>query len=457
MGGWNFTEELAPHTNLTWIHVGLNGSREEAIAEILRRLQQASDAGVQAALSIDPFLFVPEVGELKPDSEIEEFLVELRAQIEFSELLDAVAMIYPKDEPFRELINERDPSFIDKNVTGDAYKEIHRDLVHVNNLIKLVFPDTPIGVILSGYELHHFFFSIPENYDWVGFDCYQDLFRSCDNRSFTEHYSHLLEYMQPHQRLMAVPETWALNEAMDRPDWPQVLTRRLLHHYEIVLNEPRFVAIVPFLWSFDANAPTPGLGLNRFPELYDDGVNNAGSAFVEVVRQIGEQVKHGQPVHPNLAYHETEDSPHRPSDMMTGEIREIGNNGLIHAWAYSEALPHKNLKVQLLIRDIGGRVIYKSRPERTDRRDEQLEQMLDDGPLIGLHGYSYQLPPRVVARAAWQDLNIELVTFADGEAREEVAIDRRRFTTSPNTPPPVVQRTVDEHGAVSRPNASKIR
>jgi hypothetical protein len=436
-GSWNFTQELAPFTNLTWIHVGSTNDIASSIQHIIQRAAEARDAGVQATISIEQFLFTGEKGRLRSDTEIEDFLVELRAQLEFNDLLDTVAMIYPKDEPVRELIKDRDPNFIEQYITGEAYDEIYEDLLHLNDLIKLAFPEKPIGVILSGFELHHKFFSIPENYDWVGFDCYRNLFKSCDGKSFVEHYSHLLEHMQPHQRLIAVPQAWAVNEEFDQADLPDVLTSRMRHHYEIALNEPRFVAFIPFIWSFDAEAETPGLGLNRFAELYDDGVSNRGTAFVDLVKDIGLQIKLGQQEFPNMAYDETEDSKHRPDSRIRGEIMSVSRRGLISAWAINTALPHKNLRLQVLVRDMRGKLIHKARPGRTFIRDTSLAQTLRiDSPGVGLHGYRYQLPGHVVDRALWQSLNVEMRFFSDGNPRETGFVDYQRLTAKPRIPRP---------------------
>lgn len=416
MGGWDFTTELAPFTNLTWIQVGwLPDDPTAGIAVIVGRLEDARDAGVKAVLHIEPYLWLAAEGELKPDDDILDFLVELRAQVEAEDLLDTIAMIYPIDEPFRNLINLRDPSFVKEHVTGEAYTEIHVDLVHLNALIKLVFPEKPIGVILSGYRLHHRFFTIPENYDWVGFDCYQELFRSCDDKSFVEHYAQLLEHMQPHQRLFAVPETWAMNESLELSYWPDVLEARMKHHYEIALNEPRFIAIIPFIWSFDSDAETPGLGLNRFSELYDDGVANRGSAFVDLVIDIGLQIKEGAFRPPNMAPEQAENSVYRPESQIRGGVTGLSSRGVVSAWAFDDGFPHKNLRLRILVRDANGNLVHKSRMERTFIRDAALAEFLDDKePVLGLHGYRYQLPRYVVDRGRHQDLNLELVIYSDG-------------------------------------------
>jgi hypothetical protein len=419
MGNWNFTEKLSPYTNLTWIHIAAANYPRAATRLIIQRLEQARDAGVQATLSLEPFLFMNERGHLRSDTDIENFLVELRAQIEHAGLLDTVAMVYPKDEPFREFIRHRDPSFYSQYISGKVYQDIHESLVHVNDLIKLVFPAKPIGVILSGLDLFHNFFSIPENYDWVGFDCYTNLFNGCDNRSFVQLYARLLKFMQPHQRLMAVPETWAQNKTFDRPDWPEVLLSRLKHHYEIALNEPRFIAFIPFIWSFNSTGETPGLGLNRFQGLFNDGVNNSGTVFVNSVKRIGRGIKQGKPGVPNMTYDQTEDTKDRPRSNIRGEIMSINSKAVLSAWAINNALPHKNLRVQVLIRDASGVLLHESRLERTFIRDSNLEQEEYIGrKTVGNHGYRYQLPAEVLDRFEGQWLKVELVVYADGYPME---------------------------------------
>lgn len=419
MAHWNFTGELAPVTNLTWIHVGSGEDPADAIEAMLERLREAREAGVAATLSIEPFLFRNLRGDLRPDEEILDFLIELRSRVELEDLLGTVALIYPKDEPFREFIRYRDPSYYNRYVSGDVYRDIHANLVHVNGLIKLVFPEKPIGVILSGYEIFPKFFSIPENYDWVGFDCYADLFKACDGRSFVDFYQRLMDYMQPHQRLMAVPETWVQNSFLDREDWPDVLLRRLRQHYEIALNEPRFVAFIPFIWSFEADGDVPGLGLDRFPELYDDGGDDRGSRFVEAVLDIGLQIKQGKPEFPDMAWADTENSPHRPAESYRGEIMAISASGVVSAWAFSDALPHKNLRVQVRVRNARGKIVHASAPERTFIKNDHLGEPGFIGRRApGLHGYRYRLPRSLLARYRGRPLTMELVVLADGEGME---------------------------------------
>lgn len=414
-GAWNFTAELAPHTNLTWIHIGSPANTESGLDAMLQRLQEAKDAGVSAVLSIESFLFANEEGDLRDAAEVEDFLVELRARLEEADLFGTVAMLYPKDEPFREFVEARDPSLWEEYVTGEVYDDVYEVLYATNERLRTVFPEIPIGVILSGYRLHHDFFSIPDNYDWIGFDCYKDMFNSCDDETFDRHYARLISNMTPDQRLMAVFETWVDNERTTQADWPEVLRKRLLHHYEMVLSDPRFVAIIPFIWSFESDNEVPGLGMDRFAELFDDGVDNIGTQFVNTVLDIGQQVKTRQFEYPNLHYSETEDSPYRPPSSIRGELVSLDDSGLVTAWAVNDALPYKNLRMQLQARDTRGRVVYKSRTERS----------FLPGPgwtRLGTPVYRHRIPADVLRRNPANRLVLELRVFADGEPRE-MALD----------------------------------
>ncbi len=415
MAHWNFTEELAPFTNLTWIHVGSGDRPGDGARETVERLREARDAGVWAVLSLEPFLFADAKGTPRSDADIEAFLVDLRARIEEEELLDTVAMLYPKDEPFREFRRARDPDFWSQYISGEVYDDIFEDLERVNAKLKLVFPEKPIGVILSGLELHHRFFRIPESYDWVGFDCYDNLFEACEGRSFMQLYGRLLANMTPEQRLIAVPETWALDRHLERDDWPDRLGQRLAHHWEIVMAEPRFVAVVPFLWSFDSSAETPGIGMNRFEETWDWRTAGAGSRFLGQLIELGLQIKEGAPRYPNLAWRDTEAHPARQETPETGTILDVTADGLVTARALDPALPHKNLRVQLTLEDGQGRLLYRSTLRRTDLAlPLTVSDTPEDGLLPGTHGIAWELPPALLAGYARENLTVVLSVFSDG-------------------------------------------
>jgi len=431
MERWNFTAELAPFTNLTWIRVGSPNDPAGGIRAIAARLQEAKDSGVQAAVDLEPYLFANREGAPRSEAELEDFLVELRATLEERQLLDTVAMLYPKDEPFREFRRARDPNFFEEYVTGEVYDDIERDLDQVNRALALVFPEKPIGVILSGLELHHRFFSIPEGFDWVGFNCYANLFDACEGRDFYQLYGRLLANMTPSQRLIAVPEAWVTNEEATRPDFPLILEQRLRLHYEMVLAEPRFVAVVPFLWSFDAPEAVPGMGLDRFPELYDRPDATLGSEFVERVRELGRAIKSGTASYPNITWADTEQAE-RPNGIIYGDLDAPGADGLVRGRALDQALPHKNLRYRLFVSAPNGDTLFKTRLARTDRPIRlAVEDSPEDGVLLGTHGFEVQLPPALLEAWAGSTLTLTLWTYADGPVA--VRVHERRTAFRPQT------------------------
>ncbi len=414
MGHWNHTAELAPFTNLTWVQVGHGDAPVQCAGDIVMRLREAREAGVQAVIGLESYLFSDVRGTRRADADIEEFLVDLRARLEHEDLLESVAMLYPKDEPFREFRRHREPNFIEQYVTGEVYEDIHADLEHVNALVKSVFPGKPLGVILSGLELHHRFFAIPASYDWVGFDCYANLFDACEDRSFIQLYGRLLSHMAPHQRLIAVPEAWALHEETRQPGFPDTLSARLALHHEMVMAEPRFVAIIPFLWSFEAAENTPGIGLDRFPEWFDDGADTAGSDLVAQVMNIGQDVKYGIARYPSLAWADTEPAS-RPSGEIRGEIVRVDADGLVMVRALDSALPHKNLRVRLVVTGPDGDTLYKTRVTRTDLAwDIAVPDYPEDGLLIGTHVLQHRIPAQWLEPGPEGANTLHLMTYADG-------------------------------------------
>lgn len=101
------------------------------------------------------------------------------------------------------------------------------------------------------------------------------------------------------------------------------------------------------------------------------------------------------------------------------------------------ALPHKNLRVQVLVRGMWGKLIHKARPERTFIRDRALADELNiDSPGLGLHGYRYQIPGYVANLRKWQNLDIELLIYADGDPRQIGAIDNLQVIAEPRLPQP---------------------
>jgi hypothetical protein len=404
MHHWNFTSDLAPLTNLTWVSTG-------NIDRIIQRMEEARSAGVKVVLDVKPFVFDADY-RLQPD--YLHRLSDIHQRLEYEGLADQLVMIYTVDEPYfrasRSAATNRDQMYLDVSL--------------VNRDIKQLFPDTPVGVIFSRKEIFRDDFRIPEAYDWIGFNCYSSLF-NCDRRPMTAYYGKLLAEMSPNQSLMAVPEAWVPYSAYERREYEPAqmyenrkrnmadkLYKRLQHHYEIALSEPRFVAFIPFLWSMEAAPGKPervGFGVDRFDEMFPDG----GQEFIDLLTDIGEQVKNGRLQYPGIRFKDTEKHLLRPPDYNEGRILEVSRDGWVSAWALNRALPHKSLRVQLVVYE-GDNEVYRSGLKRTFIADNYLPIWKYFGvAAIGLHGYRHRLPEEIADAIRGSEVDIELRIFGD--------------------------------------------
>lgn len=410
MQHWNYTDALAPYTNLTWLAV-------YDADTIVERIRQAEAAGVKVVLSIQPHLFDQNF-QRKPEYANE--LAELQQRLLYEGLVDNIAMIYPIDEPF--LHADR------SNHTSRG--QMREDLASINHDIKALFPGIPIGVILNHREVSRSGLIIPASYDWIGMDCYQSLW-DCDGKPMTALYTRMLERMTPEQMLMAVPETWVRYKDFERRDYESAaayerrkkrmvsrLQKRLMHHYEIALSEPRFVAFIPFLWSMES-APgqpeNPGFGVDQFAERFPDG----GEGFVNSLLRISKQIKLGKQRYPNLSMEQTEPHLFRPANHYQGGILNIDNRGMVSAWSKNVALPHKNLRMQVVVYQDGAE-IYASRLKRSFIQTSEHSEGWDwTWPSrLGIHGYRHRIPGFIRKQVSDQEVEVALRIYGDRAAKD---------------------------------------
>jgi len=404
MRHWNYTEELAAFTNITWIET-------RNLDTAMARLREAREVGVQAVLSIQAIAFDSDY--LLRDNYAEQVSI-LVERIQQEALMDTVAMVYPIDEP---MLHARNSPAVSRS-------EMRIQLHELNTFLTDMFPSKPLGVIYHHKEVFKSDFEIPADYDWIGFDCYESLW-NCNGRPFTDYYGKLLEVMTDEQMLMAVPESWIRERDYERGSletrevWEQRkermiknLRKRLKHHYEIALNEPRFVAFIPFLWSMDSAAGAPeasGFGVDQFLEKFPAG----GEAYIRALTDIGQQIKHQRHVNPNLRWKQTEFSFFRRESQYAGEILDVSARGKVSAWAIDSALPHKNLRMQIAVYQ-EGELVYLSKPKRSFVMDREISSAFSDElPATGTHGYRHTLPRDLFNSLAGKFVEIELRVLPD--------------------------------------------
>ena len=418
MQHWDFTRELAPITNLTWVTTANTDL-------LISRLTEARDAGVQAVLSVQPFVFDSNY-ELRPD--YLSSLIELQERIEAEQLNDTLAMIYPVDEPYHHA----------NNSDSSDRESMYRDIMTVNADLEALFPGKPLGVIFNSREILRNDFRVPESYTWAGFDCYENMY-DCKGDAFTLYYSTLLERLTAEQYMMAVPQTWIRYSDYERQPFEpseiyeerlrltiKQLKRRLRHHYELALAEPRIIAFIPFLWSLEPAPGKPdnsGFGADQFAENFPVG----GSEFVDYLTRICSEIKTAGYKNPNVARRSTEFSLKRGPNKYQGGILDISTDGAVSAWSINWLLPHKALRMQVLLQR-NGEHIYESTIMRSFILDRTLTPRGGNEPAaIGVHGYRHQLPPDLLAQLQGRSAVLKVRIYGDGKDKTFRTMKRKVF------------------------------
>jgi hypothetical protein len=410
MRQWNFTEFLSPVTNITWVEM-------PKIDDVIIRVQEAADNNVKVALSVQPFIFDTSIN-LKPD--YYQSLVELESRLAQENLTQHIAMIYPIDEPYLRAANSETTN----------RQQIYSELLMVNQELGELFPDIPLGVIFGSREVVRSGFKIPDSYDWISFDCYQNMY-DCRGEPFTHYYSVLLENMTDEQFLMAVPQSWVKYSDYEQNNWEpdflyeqrldgmvKGLKKRLRHHYELALSEPRFIAFIPFIWSLE---PAPGkpdtgdFGADRFEAMFMNG----GKAFLNLLLDTGEQIQAGSYDYPNLSRNQTEFSFYRPPNRYTGDILDISETGIISAWSWNKTLPHKSLRMQVVVYS-NEQEIYRSGIRRSFILDHSLSfRRSPNLPVIGVHGYRHRLPQDILDQVIDNGADVTIRIYGDRASLSE--------------------------------------
>ncbi|MEH6588604.1 MAG: hypothetical protein V7746_00025 [Halioglobus sp.] len=405
MRQWNFTEYLSPVTNVTWVEL-------PKIEDVIIRVREAADNDVKVALHVQPFIFDTGIN-LKPG--YYQTLIELESRLAEEGLTEHIAMVYPIDEPFLRASNS------ETNSRGKIYNQ----LLIINEELGDLFPGIPIGVIFNNKEVIRSNFKIPDGYGWIGFDCYENMY-DCKGAPFTHYYSVLLENMTEDQMLMAVPQTWVKYSDYEQADWePDFfyeerlktmvtdLKKRLRHHYEVALSEPRFVAFIPFIWSFEpapGKPQTAGFGADRFETMFVRG----GEEFVGVLLNIGELITSDNYGYPNLRRSQTEFSILRPPNRYAGKIIDLSETGIISAWSWNKTLAHKSLRMQVVVYQNEAE-IYRSGVRRSFILDDSLAFRTSPNlPVVGVHGYRSKLPPEILDEVIDNGADLTIRIYGDG-------------------------------------------
>jgi hypothetical protein len=230
VGTGNYIQETSSHSNLVWI-------REFCGQSEVSKLQQARARGMKAVLDVGCNFFDFRTLKLLPEKEIERRLAGLIPRIQ--PYLDTIAAFYPLDEPFH----------IGKK-KGISYGYMGEQLRTVNRVLKSLFPTIPIAVIITTEAINSPEVRVPENYDWVGFDCYGSWVQCQESGSIPSLYARMLAKLKPHQKTMVIADA-NIREHAGSEEQRQLANRAGLY-FNLAASDPRVIAFIPFIYqSFD--------------------------------------------------------------------------------------------------------------------------------------------------------------------------------------------------------------
>lgn len=255
--------------NLVFVDA-LNAQKQPDTEALRQKLAKARDLGVKAIIDLNNYLFHPQTEYLITSADDPTCDYGCRWQrvvnvVNQNDLRSVVAAFYLRDEPYLRALHGN----------GDISR-FRADLTTMAQNIRAAFSGIPIAVIMSVPELNTLSSSFDFYYgmfDWLGFDCYGD-FSHCEadpqKASNTEIHYRLRQRLRSDQRLIAVP--WAYANRSELGSTPQaqramenLRVSDISYWHKEVLDDPRIVAIFPFMWSNYKDALYDIIGTVQLP------------------------------------------------------------------------------------------------------------------------------------------------------------------------------------------------
>lgn len=411
----DYIDEVKDHSNLTWISMK-NGYYKDTT----RQLKLAKKYGMKAVLDIVGIVMVDpkKPGGLSIRRDYENIETELREEwkkrVVDHGLEDTVITLYPMDEPYKRLrelaktelkgANKQKSSHMQreldklfrKDKTLAAMKLITDHLDRINTVAKKV-TGKKTAVFLHPTIANKTEIPLPPSYDWIGFSCYTGPARcGGQKKSMTELMSRLLQRMQPHQKFMYAAE--AFQQFIRHPkDVTSVndLNHRMKIAYEIALNEPRFVAFIPFIWrSYKGGGKDISRGARDIPEI------------IPTLKEIGMQIIYDQKIMPSSRYADRYSAD--------GNVENKTADGLIGGWAIDYDVPH--LPSDLLIEVDGDIVEELSTEAQGFAVDAHTNKHLKT---VGRHLFEYELPESLKDRRS-HTVKVIALNYHDSSRKNKV-------------------------------------
>lgn len=226
-------EETKDHVNTVWI-ASWDRHPLSWADSVFQRTAQASVAGKKIVIMMTNNTYIKGKFNHMVLLELEDLLTKLSG----TDYAESVVALYPQDEP---------------DYAGISAEEVVKGNAAIRDTLSKFskFKNLPLAVFYTGQETYPGI----ESYDWVGFDEYD-----AGARALGAKYNRMVERLRSDQRTMIIPggcDKWRQDP---RP------------FVDFALNNPRVVAVVPFIWIDNADPSNPDVGLgirsNGLKELY---------------------------------------------------------------------------------------------------------------------------------------------------------------------------------------------
>lgn len=229
-------DEVKDHVNTVWI-AAWDRHPKSWVECVFERVVQASKDGKKSVVMMTQGTYTD---DRRFNKNVLEDLNLLFDKLDAASVLKDVVAVYPTDEP-------------------DGGEISSEELAKGNAAIRAVmakYPplkNTALAVFYTGSEKYPGI----EHYDWVGFDEYHK-----GEKVLGAKYKRMVSKLRPDQRTMIIPggcDKWRQDP---RP------------FVDFALNNPRVVAVVPFIWIDNAAEGNPDVGLgirsNGLKQIYKE-------------------------------------------------------------------------------------------------------------------------------------------------------------------------------------------
>ena len=233
-GSGNYIDEVASSANVSWVHAD--------DPDMIAKVSESYSKGLGVILMVQGRFFKYRSLDLRDDYE-KRFNETWKALAQYRSVIKG---FYVFDEPFH---NNGKQGWTDL-----PEQQVKDNINTVASFLKGIAPNIPTIVVFGGdqrLETSQFFTDLlPEQVDWIGFDCYLTFlsqFGICSTSQVQTFLNNFLTKKYPHQRIVLVPDAVWRN-TYPTSDIDRQVAERLKLYLDFADTHWQVIAIYPFLY-----------------------------------------------------------------------------------------------------------------------------------------------------------------------------------------------------------------